>query len=318
MDVAKYIGLFLLKNHFCYIHGLGNLELRKKPATYDGAALQAPSYEVVVTPAGSIDDNLANFIATNEQTSISKAANALRDFSIQARADLQAGKEVPIPHIGKFAEENGKILFITDPHLQYTPPGIPTLRASRRVEEDREKYDNAQQQQQKPVQPVYNPVNYEPSSTTSDSGGSLNWGRVILAAVVLIVIIALAVFGYKYVKEHHNKISPPTPPITDSALNRPKVDTAQVRRDSVAVAAINSDTVTTTYQMVIDTYPTRKKAMERVVKMKNYGHGDLNIIAKDSSTYLVIMPVKCAPADTTKVMDSLSRDFNPAGITIYQ
>src|SRR6185437_14180538 len=103
MDVAKYIGLFLLKNHFCYIHGLGNLELHKKSASYDGTALQAPSYEVVVTPAGSIDDNLANFIATNEQTSISKASNALRDFSIQARADLQAGKEVLIPHIGKFA-----------------------------------------------------------------------------------------------------------------------------------------------------------------------------------------------------------------------
>ena len=78
MDVAKYIGLFLLKNNFVYIHGLGNLELRKRPASFNGEALQGSTYEVVMTPMGSIDDNLANFIATNEQISISKASNAHR------------------------------------------------------------------------------------------------------------------------------------------------------------------------------------------------------------------------------------------------
>ena len=111
MDIAKYIGLFLLKNHFCYVHGLGNLELHKKSATHDGKSLQSPSYDVVVTPGGSIDDNLANFIAVNEQISISKAANALRDYSIQARKDMTAGKEVLLPNIGKFVEVNGKVQF---------------------------------------------------------------------------------------------------------------------------------------------------------------------------------------------------------------
>src|SRR4051794_6193053 len=100
MDIARYIGLFLLKNQFCYVHGLGNMELKKVPATNDGKSLQAASYEIVVTPGGSIDDNLANFIATNEQISISKAANTLREYSIQARKDMSEGKEVPIPGLG--------------------------------------------------------------------------------------------------------------------------------------------------------------------------------------------------------------------------
>src|ERR1700761_3899449 len=114
MDIAKYVGLFLLKNHFCYVHGLGNMELRKRTANYDGTALQAPSYDVVVTPGGSIDDNLANFIATIEQVSISKAANELREFSAQTKKDIADGKEVAIPGIGKFVEEKGKVKFITD------------------------------------------------------------------------------------------------------------------------------------------------------------------------------------------------------------
>src|SRR3954462_2687050 len=128
MDIAKYIGLFLLKNHFCYVHGLGNMELNKRPAMHDGKSLQSPSYEVVVTPGGSIDDNLANFIATNEQISISKAANALREYSIQARKDLAQGKEGPFPNIGKFVEENGKVRFITDNTFRFTPAGIPTIK----------------------------------------------------------------------------------------------------------------------------------------------------------------------------------------------
>jgi len=270
---------------------------------------------VVVTPAGSIDDNLANFIATNEQTSISKASNALRDFSIQARADLQAGKEVLIPHIGKFAEENGKIYFITDPHLQYTPPGIPTLKGTRRVEDDREKFDAAQQQQ--PAQPVYNPVSYETKHTTTEPGNSVNWLRVVLAVVTLLIVVALSVFGYQYIKERHNKIAPPIQPITDTTLSQPKVDTARVRIDSAAVATINADTVGTTYQMVIDVYASMKKADKRAEQMKSYGH-DVSVVMEDSTSFLIIMDVKCAPADTTRVMDSLGRIFNPAGVTIYK
>ena len=39
MDVVKYIGLYLLKNHHVNIHGLGNLELRTIPAKHDGEAI---------------------------------------------------------------------------------------------------------------------------------------------------------------------------------------------------------------------------------------------------------------------------------------
>ena len=42
MDIAKYIGLYLLKNNFCYLHGLGNLEIKRRPAVYEGDSLHAP------------------------------------------------------------------------------------------------------------------------------------------------------------------------------------------------------------------------------------------------------------------------------------
>ena len=133
MDIAKYIGLYLLKNNFAYLHGLGNLQIIKKAAQYDGENLAAAQYDVQLLPSGSIDDNLANFIATAEQTSISKASNEIRTFVEQAKVELAEGKEVVIPGIGHFVQQNGINRFVTDTNMSYAPPSIPALKLSKRL-----------------------------------------------------------------------------------------------------------------------------------------------------------------------------------------
>jgi nucleoid DNA-binding protein len=318
MDVAKYIGLFLLKNQFCYIHGLGNLEIKKRPATYDGAALLPPQYEITVTPTGSIDDNLANFIATNEQISISKAANALRDFSTQARADLHEGKDVPIPNIGKFVEENGKVRFETDPNLQYTPRGIPALKVSKRVEEQPFQSNSR-------LEPLsVKPPKTAPLQSITD-GNSLNWSRIIMAVIILLLIIGGCTFGYKYYKSKHNAAARQEAAalIPDTVSHQTVVNAPQVRQDSAAAAAIaNTDTVKkdaaglVSYDMILNTYSTKAKAEKRIETLKSFGHKEVQLV-QDSLEYLVIVPIKCAPADTTHIMDSL-KIYNPKGIRIYR
>ncbi|NDC42506.1 MAG: hypothetical protein EBZ77_13325, partial [Chitinophagia bacterium] len=176
MDIAKYIGQFLLKNNYCYIHGLGNLELVKKPAVHDGKTLLPPSYEVVVTSGGSIDDSFANFIATNEQISISKAANALRDFSMQARTDLAAGRDVEVEGLGKFIEERSKIRFITDPGFRFAPVGIPALKNSRQIEEQKVSA-------KRPV-PATEPAAPKPKAAK----GTVNWTNIIVIAILLLLL----------------------------------------------------------------------------------------------------------------------------------
>ena len=193
MDIAKYIGQFILKNNFCYIHGLGNLELVKRPAIHDGKALMPPSYEVVVTAGGSIDDSFANFIATNEQISISKAANALRDFSMQARKDMQAGKEVPIQGIGKFTEENGKVIFHTDANFKFAPAGMPVLKNSKQLEDQK-------------IIPIRKP-SYPPPA----SANSVNWTMVIIVAV-LVILLGAGGYGYYYYRSTQAAPQLPPPP----------------------------------------------------------------------------------------------------------
>ncbi|MDR3679157.1 MAG: hypothetical protein P4L41_04255 [Flavipsychrobacter sp.] len=313
MDIAKYIGLFLLKNHFCYIHGLGNLELKKRSATQDGDTLRGPSYEVVVTQGGSIDDNLANFIATNEFISISKASNALRDFSTDARAQLLEGKDVVISNIGKFQEVNGRITFTTDPNLQYTPYSVPSMRTDRRPDEAAAArpytppLPSMQTNAEKPTQSA-TPPPPPPARATA----TVDWKKVIVAVVALIVLIVLALVAFKFIQNRNNKAESDLHPhvlVPPPVMVQPKVDSAALIK--------NADT-TRTYNFIIGDEETRKKAEKKVALMVSYGHQGVQMVAQDSSMYLIVMPVKCAPSDTLRVMDSLGRFYGYPGVSIYQ
>jgi len=306
MDIAKYIGLFLLKNQYCYIHGIGNMELIKRPATYDGKALQPPSYEVVVTSGGSIDDNLANFIATNEQISISKAANTLREYSMQARMDMATDKEVAIPNIGRFIEENGKVKFVTDDNFRYTPAGIPTIKNSKQLEE----------QNSKPA--------HKPSYPPPHKADSVNWSMVILAAILLLIvgggIYGIYYYTHKDKEENAEAVAPPVVKDTVVQVAKPiAADTSQVHKDTVTAAVQTPvDTLqVTAWKMVIGNYPTRAKAEKRQHNLTLNGD-HVETVQKDSTNFLIITTINCRAKDTTHVMDSLHRLFGYKGVAILK
>ncbi|XZF14477.1 hypothetical protein ACTHGU_22060 [Chitinophagaceae bacterium MMS25-I14] len=307
MDIAKYIGQFLLKNNFCYIHGLGNLELRKKPASYDGQSVSSPQFEVLLTPTGSIDDNLANFIAVNEQISISKAANSLREFSMESRAALQEGKEVIIPGIGKYIQQqNGKLQFITDPHLQYTPPSIPALKIVKREEEPKPKITAESQNER-------------------SNAANINWGKIILWVVILGVVIAAVVMGISYINSHNvpADVKPATvdTPVQQAPVNNaPVPDTMATKPADTAAPAVPPAPTpaangTMQYKVILNTYPARALAEKRAKKLTGYGNA-VEVAAKDSTTFYVVMPVNGSIADTARVLDSLRKNFNPKGVSV--
>lgn len=307
MDISKYIGLFLLKNQFCYVHGLGNMELLKRPALHDGKELLAPYYEVVVTMGGSIDDNLANFIATNEQISISKAANALREYSINARRDMASGKEVPIPNIGRFIEEKGRVKFITDENFRYTPAGIPTIKNSKQLEE----------QNSKPA--------HKPSYPTPHKADSVNWSMVILATILLL-IIGGGIYGiYHYTRKDKvvNEVPPVVPDTVKQAPAPVVPDTSQAHKDTTVAAAPPAPTVmdslaVSPFKMIIGDYHTRPRAEKRQQNLKLNGYKNTELVARDSANFLIIASINCRAKDTTHVIDSLHRLFGYKGVTVFK
>lgn len=304
MDITKYIGQFLLKNNYCYIHGIGNLELAKRPATHDGKSLFAPAYEVILTTGGSIDDSFANFIATNEQISISKAANGLRDFSMQARKELQAGKDVAVEGLGFFREEGGRIRFYTDANFSFTPAGIPVLKNSRQLEEQR------------------NIIPHEPAFPAASKANSINWSMVVIVAVLL-VILGAGGFGFYYYKSLQRDTIKPVPlPKRDTVAILPPVVTDTIFSDTTNGAQLKkADTVVdtnaiNTYQLLVGDY-IRDRAEKQYRRLKINGH-HVEMITKDSISYKLIETVNCRIVDTTRVIDSMQRFFGYKGVVIYR
>lgn len=301
MEIAKYIGLYLLKNQFCYVHGLGNLELRKVSSTHDGNALQAPSYHVIVTPGGSIDDSFANFIATNEQISISKAANTLREFSTQARKDLAEGKEVYIPNIGKLVEKGGKVTFVTDEKFSYTPAGIPVIKNSKQLEEQKSK------------------LSHKPSYPPPAKADSINWRMVVLAVVLLVILGGGGYFIYYYITES-NKAANVPPPVVDTVVKQePVLDTVAPQVDTVDVntPAVVDSTLENDFKMVIGNYRTRERADKRVSTLTLNGN-KVEVMQLDTANFFVVTTVTCRIMDTTHVKDSLRGWFGYKDVMILK
>ncbi|MCF8451220.1 MAG: hypothetical protein K9G49_15200 [Taibaiella sp.] len=303
MDIAKYIGLYLLKNKFCYVHGLGNMELRKVRATHDGSALQAPSYEVVVTPGGSIDDNLANFIATNEQISISKAANTLREYSIQSRKELALGQEVVIPNIGKFVETKGVVRFVTDDNFKHTPASLPTIKNSKQLDEQNIK------------------LAHKPAYPPPAKADSVNWSMVILVVVLIVILGGGGYFVYSYLSQNNSEAAAVVPVtdtlVVDEVLPEPDTIAAQIDTVDSAGAALTDSTLINDYRMVIGLYRTRERAEKRVSNLALNGN-KVEMLERDSTSFLVITPISCRIMDTTHVKDSLKLMFGYKDVAIFK
>jgi nucleoid DNA-binding protein len=346
MDIAKYIGLYLLKNQTCYVHGLGSIELRRKPASYDGRNLVPAVSEVVVVPVNTVDDSLSNFIATNEQISISKASNALKDYAAAAIADVQAGKEVLIPAIGSFFEVNGKLQFATAPQLLLTPPAIPAEKSLPRrntgaagMAAPQTGYNAPQQAPAymappaatMPTQPA---VSHPYPQVEEEKKGGLNWGRVILFVLILLALIG----GVAYVAKNILKIgggsTPPAQqqqpmvvpaPADTIGTSQPSTDTTQLIDTSESMVVDEALPATqpvvnkgpmTNFKVIINSYDERARAEKRMYKLRSYGHR-VELVAEDSTMFHILVPVSASVSDTARIMDSLQRTYNPDGVFIY-
>ncbi len=303
MDIARYIGLFLLKNSFCYIPGLGNIEIKKTSAAHDGTALQAPAHEIVITPGGSIDDSLANFIATNEKISIASASNAIRDFVTTSKAKLNSGEEVSIPSLGLLSQAGGRLHFITDPAFKFTPAPIPTItHAPRSMEE------------------IKTPSSSGSTYIKQKQSGGLS--KTVIIGIVAGLIVGAIAAGVVYMRNNNpepveEEVVAVQEPVT------PAVDTAGIDTNAVAIdSAMNTPAPTSVttpgqYKVILNTYDTRTKAERRASKLTSFGN-TVEMIAQDSSTFHVVMPIKMADADSARMLDSLRRTFNPQGVRIYR
>lgn len=280
MDIASYIGQFLLRNKYCYLHGIGSLKLNKLPKSDAGSF----AYHVQLLPGGSIDDLFANFVATSEQVSISKAANAIREYNSEIRSLLDAQQKVIIPTIGYLVKVDNHYTFVTDDNFSYQPSVNPAL-----------KFVNA-----KPIK----------EATTSDKvieeapqKAIVNWSKIILF-IALLIVVGIAI--YFIATQSKNISATQDEPIanTTTEIVAPAIDTAVVQPDTLIT--------NTEYKFLIKTYSTLGAAVKRYQQLLSYGN-KVGLQTSDSISYQLYISMPASALDTTQAKDSLRVIFNPKG-----
>lgn len=307
MDIAKYAGLFLIKNEYCYLPGIGSLQVIKKPAKYekDAGTLSAPEYTVIYQQGyGSIDDSFANFIANNERISIAHASNFLKDYCQEIKQELLHGEEVIIPAIGTFKMGERQVIeFITDPHLNVKGKAIPVFKSSAAVEQRRE---NALSKI------IENTEFKEPKGNEEIiiKPPTVNWGKIILLGIVALGVIAAIVFFATRLMKSRATANQTIQTEASQPVSAPQVQ--QSNATVVSEKPENSTLVSgDSFVVAIQQYNNFVDAERRMKQLNSYGNKTL-IWTKDSSVFYIISRFS-NNKDKQRTVDSLKRLFNPNG-----
>lgn len=302
MDIAKYTGLFLVKNEYCYLPGIGSLQIIKKPAKYDKEAgnMMPPEYTVVYEQGyGSIDDSFANFIANNERISIAHASNYLKDYCHDMKQRLQEGEEVVIPAIGKFKMDAQQVIgFETDPHLNVKGKTIPIFKNSATVEQKKEDaltkiIENTEIREPKGDEEII----IKPPT--------INWSKIIVLILVIVgLIAALVYFITNLSKSKSQETTEVTPAVQQQAHTIDEETNKGLSQESVA-------TKSDSYMVAIKEYQHYEDAARRMNQLNTYGNHTL-VWTEDSSVFYVVISLPNSK-DKQKAVDSLRIFFNPEG-----
>lgn len=310
MDIAKYTGLFLIKNEYCYLPGIGSLQIVKKAARYDSEAqkMGPPEYTVTYRAGfGSIDDSFANFIANNERISIAHAANYLKDFCAQMKQQLHEGETVVIPAIGTFSmNTNQEIEFATDPHLNVRGKTIPVFQISSEV----------QQKKEDALTKIIENTNIREPKADEEiviKPPTVNWGKITVLAIVVLAVVAAGIYFITNISKKkaepantEETIAPETSKEMNEVENNSADTTTTMPSESAATAPSNGY-----FMVAINQYKTAADAESRVKRLNTYGN-NTEVWTKDSSVFYVVIKVS-TDHDQQRAVDSLKRFFNPNG-----
>ena len=311
MDINKYIGKFLLKNKYCSLPGLGVFDLKKEGAQANASSetISAPVYKITFTPVGSIDDTFASFIATAENVSISNASNNIKEYCKNVKEELLKSGKYDIEFLGRFSLSNNKIIFHQSDDLDMGVEPAPLAPLVEKLKA--------------PETPANKPdYSYPPARTQRDI-------PILKIAVPIVLVVLLAVgayFGYDYYQKNKDvtpveaTIPEPGPVQVDTlattivpdSLHR--ADSTNAATDTAMQSASNSAAQTTPqaasfYKVAILSFENEAGANGKATKLKKYGN-DASVVSNNGRFFVVI---NASSNDTTKLVDSLRRFFNPRG-----
>lgn len=174
-------------------------------------------------------------------------------------------------------------------------------------------------------------VQKEPAAIPSEESGSdyrsifyakkgkANWKKPAMVMLLLAGIVLAIWGGYAMYKKTTAKKATPSSgsdTIPVQLANQPATSDTQQR----VVQNVNQTASVTAsagnFKFVIET-ATRDRALKRYSKLSTIGVKNIQMETSDSLTFKLFFILPASPADTTRILDSLRRNYTPAGVRAY-
>ena len=144
------------------------------------------------------------------------------------------------------------------------------------------------------------------------AGTSVNL-KTILIALLVIVLVGVGIYLLLEMQKSNAVKNKPTTSYTEPETEHTQNNTNPVSQEStIEQVAPTQSPAAGTFEVIINEYPTAAAAEKRSHKLNSYGNVTTTF-AKDSTAHLVLVVISGHVNDTTRVVDSLRRVFNPNG-----
>jgi hypothetical protein len=145
----------------------------------------------------------------------------------------------------------------------------------------------------------------------------------MLVILLLLAGIVFAIWGgytvYKKTTAKNNEAPAvqnagnKTPETREQAI--PANDTITIQKDNTSQQAAPVDPAATGYKFVVET-ANKTRGLKRYGLLKGFGL-DVKMETTDSVSFKIFFLLRAAPADTTRMLDSLKWLYTPPGIRAY-
>ncbi len=291
-DYLKLISGFLQKEESCFLPGIGVLKFERQPAFEKDNQIQPPSSRLVLDPLSTdarhhMLDKIKSHFSLSGEAAKQKWDDALEEIKTQK-------KPVVIPAIGELVpEEQGAFVCkayplenIYAPILWRENPSAPKLTP--------------------PLPPEDKPVNS-------------NRKLPILLPLILLAVIALGYFGYRYLFNPPAKTIKEDSTVTPVERTGPPISSTPTTDTVNAREATLKGTQTTDsihFAVIYIVYRNRQSAVKHYKRMRNWGH-DVSLYTPDSGSFMVGYPFYELRKDTTKRLEEIQDTYGGHPFIIY-
>ncbi len=307
MDIARYIIKFLIKNKYCNLPGLGEFVLIKTaPAVKKESGEVIPAkFDVRFSALGSIDDAFAAYVAGFENVSISNTSNYIKNYCHTAKNEIHTNGKFIIEHFGYLTLQNNQIVFVQTDELEMGNAALPLPEIDFRTKNATDKKLN---------------FSYTSARTPSIKLKKAGLSKILLPLILVLFLITVIFFAYRYIASNHelakdtqelnNTTDIITPPTQDSLANNsilPASSDSNLQTASTAPTP-NAEGL---YRVAVFQFNNEAQANAKSKKLNSFGNRS-EVVQLDGNFIVAILSSN-AQNDTTKLVDSLRKFFNPKG-----